>query len=99
MVITAWVGMGIVKVLTVLLLLSVFHNLAPRPIIYRVSVHIPTREAAVAIAMKIVSCVMATLVRYYLQKCSLVSTLTFVSQISKLLLWHEVDLRTVRPTS
>ncbi len=57
------------------------------------------REAAVAIAMKIVSYVIATLVRYPLQKCSSVSTLTFVSHISKLLLWHEVDLRTVRPTS
>ncbi len=50
------------------------------------------REAAVAIAMKIVSF-------YPLQKCSSVLTLTFVSHISKLLLWHEVDLRTVRPTS
>ncbi len=44
------------------------------------------REAAVAIAMKIVSYVIATLVRYPLQKCSSVSTLTFVSHISKLLL-------------
>ncbi len=44
------------------------------------------REAAVAIAMNIVSFVIATLVRYPLQKCSSVSTLTFVSHISKLLL-------------
>ncbi len=57
------------------------------------------REAAVAIAMKIVSYVISTLVRYPLQKCSSVSTLTFVSHISKLLLGDEVDLRTVRPTS
>ncbi len=55
------------------------------------------REAFVAIAMKIVSYVIATLVLYPLQKCSSVSTLTFVSHISKL--WHEVDLRTVQPTS
>ncbi len=51
------------------------------------------------IAMKIVSYFMATLVRYPLQKCASVSTLTFISHISKLFLGHEVDLRTVRPTS
>ncbi len=44
------------------------------------------REAAFAIAMKIVSYIMATLVHYPLQKCSSVLTLTFVSHISKLLL-------------
>ncbi len=37
------------------------------------------REAAVAIAMKIVSYVIATLVRYPLQKSTSASTLTFVS--------------------
>ncbi len=37
------------------------------------------REAAVAIAMKIVSFVIATLVPYPLQKCSSVSTLTFLT--------------------
>ncbi len=40
----------------------------------------------VAIAMKIVSYVTAILVRHPLQKCSSVSTLTFVSHISKALL-------------
>ncbi len=40
------------------------------------------REAAVAIAMKIVSYVIATLVRYPLQKCSSVLTLTFLTSVS-----------------
>ncbi len=39
------------------------------------------REAALAIAMKLASYVMATLICYPLQKCS-VSTITFVSHIS-----------------
>ncbi len=44
------------------------------------------REDAVAIAMKMISYVIVTLVSYPLQKCSSNSTLTFDSHISKLLL-------------
>ncbi len=50
------------------------------------SIPLPTWDAtgAVAIAMKIESYVLATLVCYPLQKCSSVWTLTFFSHISKL---------------